>query len=61
MENEVAKILKEIKIKNIIIDFSCVNIIDSCGVDTIAQVKKQQQQPHKFVIFIQKYMISQIV
>lgn len=40
LKQECDKILNEIKIKDIIIDFSCVNIIDSMGLDALVQVKK---------------------
>lgn len=38
LDAEIARILHSIKLKDIIIDFSCVNLIDSMGVEAVANV-----------------------
>ena len=38
LDLEIRSILTKVEIKNIILDFSCVNIIDSMGINAIIQV-----------------------
>lgn len=38
LDNDMEKILEHVDIQDIILDFSCVNLIDSMGIDAIIQV-----------------------
>jgi anti-anti-sigma regulatory factor len=38
LEEQIENVLKEIKIKDVVIDCSCVNFIDSMGIDALTKV-----------------------
>ena len=40
LDTEIGKILQSNNLKDLIIDFSCVNLIDSMGVEAIVKVNR---------------------
>lgn len=55
LNNEIAHILHSVKIKDLIIDFSCVNLIDSMGVEAIENVSKIYPLYNYLYIFLIVY------
>ena len=56
LKKKITEILMHVSIKNVIIDFSCINYIDSMGVNAILQVS-----PNKIYFSMKNFFLIQIL